>query len=169
MNPNDSAAAALESHILENIPLADAMDLKVRRYTGDMLEMTAPLAPNVNDKGCAFGGSMASLLTLAGWGLVELGLRARGVACDIYVGDSQLRYHEPVWSELRGVARFAEGDALEKLSAALKERGKGRAYVVCEIMGDKRAAATLTALFVAKLRAGSVETPREHGTVPTGP
>ena len=152
MNTNDSAAAALESHIRGTIPLADAMDLKVRRYTGDLLEMTAPLAPNVNDKGCAFGGSMASLLTLAGWGLVELGLRARDIDCDIYVGDSRLRYREPVWSELRGVARFAEPDSLEKLLAALKERGKGRAEVVCELAGGESAAAVLTASFVAKLR-----------------
>lgn len=153
MNTKKSAAAALEAHILENIPLADAMDLKVRRYTGDMLEMTAPLAPNANDKGCAFGGSMASLLTLAGWGLIELGLQARGYACDIYVGDSRLRYREPVWKELRGIARFAEAEALEKLTVALEQRGKGRADVVCELAGGKGAAAVLTARFVAMLRA----------------
>ncbi|HLI19183.1 MAG TPA: YiiD C-terminal domain-containing protein [Rhodanobacteraceae bacterium] len=154
MDANDSATAALESYILENIPLAGAMGLKVRRYAGDSLEMTAPLAPNTNDKGCAFGGSMASLLTLAGWGLIELGLQAQGLACDIYVGDSQLRYREPVWSELRGVARFAEPHALENLLVALKERGKGRADVVCEIAGGTGPAAVLTARFVAKLRQG---------------
>lgn len=152
MNQNDSAAATLESHILGTIPLADAMNLKVRRYTGDELEMTAPLTPNVNDKGCAFGGSMASLLTLAGWGLVELGLRARNLECDIYVGDSHLRYHEPVWSELRGVARFVESGALSSLAAALSERGKGHAEVICEIAGERRAAVTLTARFFARLR-----------------
>lgn len=153
MNANESAAAALEAHIRENIPLADAMDLKVRRYTGDLLEMTAPLTPNVNDKGCAFGGSMTSLLTLAGWGLVELALRAQNLACDIYVGDSRMRYHEPVWGELRGIARCVESGALEKLATSLRERGKGRIDVVCEIAGEQRAAATLTARFFAKVRA----------------
>lgn len=152
MNANDSAAAALESHIRETIPLADAMDLKVRRYTGDLLEMTAPLAPNVNDKGCVFGGSMASLLTLAGWGLIELSLRARKLECDIYVGDSHLRYREPVWTELRGTARFAEPGALDKLQRALNTRGKGRVDVVCELAGGEGAAAVLTARFVAMLR-----------------
>ncbi|MGH8126726.1 MAG: YiiD C-terminal domain-containing protein, partial [Rhodanobacteraceae bacterium] len=121
-------------------------------YSGDELEMTAPLAPNINDKGCAFGGSMASLLTLAGWGLIELGLRAEGLDCDIYVGDSQLRYREPVWGELRGIARFAETGALPRVVAAVREQGKGRADVVCEIAGDQGPAATLTARFVAKLR-----------------
>lgn len=152
MNTKKTAAAALEAHILENIPLADAMNLKVRRYTGDLLEMTAPLTPNVNDKGCAFGGSMASLLTLAGWGLIELGLSAQDLECDIYVGDSHLRYHEPVWKELRGVARFAEHGALARLAAAVRKSGKGNAEVVCEIAGVRRAATTLTARFFAKLR-----------------
>lgn len=152
MNANDSAASALESHIRGTIPLADAMDLKLRRYTGDQLEMTAPLAPNVNDKGCAFGGSMASLLTLAGWGLIELGLRAEGQDCDIYVGNSELRYQEPVWGELRGIARFVESDALARLAHALRARGKGHIDVVCEIVGKQRPATLLTARFFARLR-----------------
>jgi thioesterase domain-containing protein len=152
MDRQVSAAAILEAEILARIPLADAMDLRVPRYSGDEIEMTAPLAPNVNDKGCAFGGSMASLLTLAGWGLVELGLRARDLECDIYVGDSHLRYHEPVWGEIRGIARFVEPDALTRLANALRERGKGHVEVVCEIAGDRRAAATLTARFFARLR-----------------
>lgn len=152
MNTNDSAAAMLESEILDRIPMARAMQLSVSRYTGDTLEMTAPLGPNINDKGCAFGGSMASLLTLAGWGLIVLGLRARDLDCDIYVGDSQLRYHEPVWGGLHGTARYREAGALEALVASLRDAGKGRADVVCEIAGDNRPAATLAARFVAKLR-----------------
>ena len=149
---NANAAATLEAHILEHIPLARGLQLRVPRYSGDELEMTAPLAPNINDKGCAFGGSMASLLTLAGWGLIELGLRARQLDCDIYVGDSRIRYQEPVWGELRGIARFVEAGALDTLIDALATRGKGHAEVVCEITGGERAAATLNARFFAKLR-----------------
>lgn len=148
-----TAAAELQADILQHIPLARAMDLAVTRYSGSEIEMTAPLAPNINDKGCAFGGSMASLLTLAGWGLIELGLRAEDLDCDLYIGDSQLRYHAPVWGELRCSARLAEGSTLEALVASLRERGKGRVDVVCEIAGDEGVAATLGARFFAKRRA----------------
>lgn len=155
MTESDRAAAAaqLQADILKYIPLARAMDLAVGRYSGDALEMTAPLAPNINDKGCAFGGSMASLLTLAGWGLIELGLRAAGLHCDLYIGDSQLRYREPVWGELRGVARLAEGSTLAALVAALRARGKGHVDVVCEVAGTKDPAATLSARFFARVHA----------------
>lgn len=163
MKPNDSAAATLEAHILEHIPMARAMQLRVPRYRGDEIEMTAPLAPNINDKGCAFGGSMASLLTLAGWGLIELGLRAEHLECDIYVGDSHIRYQQPAWGELRGVARFVEPGALAALVEALRTRGKGHADVQCEILGEPSAAATLTARFFARLRKPAGD-PAQSGT-----
>lgn len=154
MDDTASAAAALEAEILARIPLASAMGLRIRRYAGDELEMAAPLAPNVNDKGCAFGGSISSLLTLAGWGLIVLGLRGRGFECDLYVGDSHLRYQEPVWGELRGIARFEQAGALDALCDSLAARGKGNTRVVCELAGERRAATTLTARFFAVLRGG---------------
>lgn len=147
----DARTAQLEAHILQHIPLTRAMGLHIGRYSGTELEMTAPLAPNINDKGCAFGGSMTALLTLAGWGLIELGLRGAGLHCDIFVGDSQVRYREPVWGELRGIARFVEGDALARLLAALRAGGKGRVDVACEIAGSAAPAATLTARFFARV------------------
>lgn len=152
MPDNAALAAQLERHILEHIPLARAMHARVARYDGAQLELAAPLAPNINDKGCAFGGSMASLMTLAGWGLLELSLRARWIECDIYIGDSQLRYREPLWGELRARARFATNAAFDVFMTALTARGKARIETICDIVGKERAAATLAAAFVAKTR-----------------
>lgn len=152
MSDPAACAAQLERHILEHIPLARAMQLRVARYDGAQLELVAPLAPNINDKGCAFGGSMASLMTLAGWGLLELALRSRGIECDIYIGDSTVRYREPLWGELRAIARFSHDASLSAFLETLTERGKARIEVICEIAGKEQAAATLEAAFVAKSR-----------------
>ena len=61
-----SAAHDLTRFIRDEIPLARAMDLELLAHDGDRLALRAPLAPNVNDKGCAFGGSLVSLMTLPG-------------------------------------------------------------------------------------------------------
>ena len=90
--------------LLAAIPLTRTMQIALRDYDGDSLTLAAPLAPNVNDKGCAFGGSLASVATLAGWGLVALKLKSLQIDCEIYVQDSTIRYLAPVWGEL--VARF---------------------------------------------------------------
>ena len=142
--------------IRDRIPLARAMDLRLHHYDRDGLALAAPLAPNVNDKGCAFGGSLASVMTLAGWALVELELQRRGEDCDVFVGDSHVRDLDPVWTDFRAEARLAEGTDFETFFATLAERGKARIDVHCEVPGSgERPAATLQARFVAKRRAGA--------------
>jgi thioesterase domain-containing protein len=142
--------------IRDKIPLARAMDLRLHHYGQGSLALAAPLGPNVNDKGCAFGGSLASLMTLAGWALVELELQRRGEDCDVFVGDSHVRYLEPVWDDLHAQARLADEADFETFFATLAERGKARIDVRCRVPGSgERPAATLAARFVAKRRAGA--------------
>ncbi len=144
------AARALEHELLAGIPLARAMALSIESSARDSFSLAAPLAPNVNDKGCAFGGSLASLMTLAGWGLLKQALDARGTDCEIYVQDSTIRYLAPVWQDFRAIARLAEGERFEDFFAALDARGKARLRVNCHVpLPDGGAAATLEARFVA--------------------
>jgi len=148
--PSDHAAAAFEHELLADIPLARAMALSVAGYDGRTLTLAAPLAPNVNDKGCAFGGSLASLMTLAGWGLLKLAVDARGVDCDIYVQDNAVRYLAPVWQDFTAVAQLDEDGSFDEFFAALAARGKGRLRVRCRVpLPDGGDAATLEARFVA--------------------
>lgn len=149
---SENAAEFLEDELLTTIPLTRAMQLRVIAFDGDSVELHAPLAPNVNDKGCAFGGSMASLMTLASWGLARLALRAHGLAPDIYVQDSNIEYLAPVWSDLRVHACAAEGHSMADFVAMFQARGKARVTLCASIAGDGQPAARLTARFVAKQR-----------------
>ena len=153
LSDNDDAQRLIR-FIRDEIPLARAMDLRLQHHDADMLRLCAPLAPNVNDKGCAFGGSLVSLMTLCGWGLVELALRRRGHRCDVFVGESAVRYLQPVWADFRAEARLAGEADWAGFFATLQARGKARIEVDCSVPGaDGRPAATLTARFVAKARA----------------
>ena len=69
MDPNDPATA-LHEH-LRLIPQVLAMQVQLAGERDGRLCLRAPLGPNVNDKGTAFGGSLVSLMTLAGWCLVS--------------------------------------------------------------------------------------------------
>ncbi|WP_395680177.1 YiiD C-terminal domain-containing protein [Dokdonella sp.] len=140
----------LQRTLLADIPLARAMQLTVESFDGESLALAAPLAPNVNDKGCAFGGSLASLMTLAGWGLPRLALDAVGMEAEIYVQDSTIRYLAPVWHDFRVIARVAEGESLAAFVAALRDKGKARLRVDCRVpLPDGGDAATFEARFVA--------------------
>ncbi|GLQ51697.1 YiiD C-terminal domain-containing protein [Dyella flava] len=153
-----AAAQALVAFIREGIPLARAMAVELGGYTGEQLILASPLAPNVNDKGCAFGGSLVSLMTLAGWGLVELALRQRGEDCDVYVGTSSVQYLSPVWGDFQARAQRDADASWDTFFATLAARGRARIAVTAEVPGeDGRPAATLAAQFVAKRRAAAAE------------
>lgn len=144
------AIRSLQDAVLAEIPLARAMQLRLRDYDGERLTIAAPLAPNINDKGCAFGGSLVSLLTLAGWGLIVLKLRALRRDCDVYVQDSVVRYLAPVWEDFTAQARLADGESWEAFASALAARGRARLAVDCRVtLADGNDACTLQARFVA--------------------
>lgn len=149
----DERRRALEAEILADIPLARVMGLRLAAYDGERVHLAAPLVPNVNDKGCAFGGSLVSLMTVAGWALVRLALDARGLACDIFVADSEVRYLAPVWEDFAVVAQLAEGEEFASLYRQIAERGRGRLRVRCHVPRAGHAhAATLSARYVAIAR-----------------
>ena len=74
------------------MPPTQAMALGFAGMDEETLRLAAPLSANVNDKGCAFGGSLTSLMTLAAWALMSMKLEQAGSRADIYVQDSSVRY-----------------------------------------------------------------------------
>jgi thioesterase domain-containing protein len=151
--PKHEFAQTVLDQALADIPITQAMQIRLGQYDDDSLTLCAPLAPNVNDKGCAFGGSLSSLLTLAGWGLLALRIKARNQDCEIYVQDSTIRYLAPVWTDLAARAELAEGESWDEFFATLGARGKARLRTICRTtLADGRDACTLDARFVAILK-----------------
>jgi thioesterase domain-containing protein len=152
-DPTRSAALArLDAHYRGMPPVA-ALRMAIDGYDGDALRLSAPLSAHVNDKGCAFGGSLGSLLTLAGWGLVQLRLEAAGIDADIFVADSRVRFRAPLHDDLLAVARLADPAAWSGFIAALAARGRGRIQVEGVVpLADGGEAATLDASFAAIVR-----------------
>jgi len=135
---------------LSAMPPVAALGIRVARYADGALFLQAPLAANVNDKDNAFGGSLASLMTLAGWGWVSLQLRLAGIAADIYVADSELRYLKPVYETLCADATAADPVERETFLATLRQRGKARLQLAAQVrLASGEVAATFGGRFVA--------------------
>jgi thioesterase domain-containing protein len=131
-----SKEEALESlrDYTRNLPPLAAIQAGVEVYDGHRLRLTAPLAANVNDKGSAFGGSMTSLMTYAGWGLVVLQLQQAGVRADVFVADSTVRYLRPLYADLHAEAVLAPEQSWELFLATLVQRGRARIHLQARII-----------------------------------
>jgi len=131
---------------LAAMPPVAAMGIRIVGYDNGALRLTAPAAANVNDKGNAFGGSLASVMTLACWGLVSLRLSLAGREAGVYVADSSIRYRAPVYGALDTSARAAPGEDWEAFLEQFDKRGRARVTIRAQIEGG---AAELEGRFVA--------------------
>ncbi|MCF7222859.1 YiiD C-terminal domain-containing protein [Marilutibacter chinensis] len=146
---DDDALVRLKTHY-DSMPPVAVMDLSIAGYDGRRLRLHAPLARHVNDKGCAFGGSLASMMTLASWGLVSLHVEAAGLDADVFVADSQIGYLAPLFADLDVEAEAAPGADWATFIATLRARGRARIGVVAHARLPEGGSATeFTARYVA--------------------
>lgn len=148
----DAALRGLQSQLLA-MPPARALQPVVAGYAGGRLRLTAPLSANVNDKGTAFGGSLASLMTLAAWGLTTLQVAQAGLEAEVYVADTQLRYLAPLRGDLVAEAWLDSDEGRDGFLATLRSRGRARTTLQAQVLlPDGAVAAQATSRYVAFLR-----------------
>jgi thioesterase domain-containing protein len=104
----------------EQIPISEHMGIKLHQYTERTIETRASLNKNINLHGTMFAGSIYSLATLTGWGMLFLQLKQKGLQGEIVLGDANIHYHKPVTMKPRAVCN------IESVKAKLKELEKGK-------------------------------------------
>lgn len=90
----------------EEIPITEQMGIKLEQYSGKTLETHASLNKNINLHGTMFAGSIFSLATLTGWGMIFLQLKEKGLNGEIVLGDGDIHYHKPITMQPRALCNI---------------------------------------------------------------
>ncbi len=138
----------LEAELHDTIPLVRALGLQVASAKDGSIVFNAALAPNINDKGCAFGGSLASLLTLSCWSVLRAHTWALQMPSDIFVHTSRIIYVAPIWADFTVHASLSP-EALAQFTETFALKGKAAAIIRAEVRAADGVAATMEARFVA--------------------
>lgn len=146
MNPIE-----LEEFLFDQIPLARALQVSVTTCTIDSAELRAPLEPNRNHLGTAFGGSLGAILILSGYTWLYNVVSMRGFNCHILLKKSDVEYFHPVETEIVALTRAPDTSEIEKFMDAFKRKGTARIVVKSAIAGDKGPACIFEGEFVAKI------------------
>lgn len=96
----------LQSTWHDTIPISEQMGIKLHQYTGRTLETRASLNKNINLHGTMFAGSIFSLATLTGWGMIFLQLKEKGLEGEIVLGDGNIHYHKPITMQPRAICNI---------------------------------------------------------------
>lgn len=124
----------LEQYLHQHIPLTQAMQLHVSSADARQVVLTAPLAPNINHRETAFGGSIAALATLAAWSLVHVRLRELGLACRLVIHRNSMEYRRPIRGAFAARSAIPDEQAWEQFVDAFRRRGKARIQVHAQVV-----------------------------------
>lgn len=144
----------LERLLHAEIPLSRAMQVRVLRFDRNGLVLGAALAPNLNHKKTAFGGSLNSLATLACWGLIQL-LRpeAPKAAMTVVIQESRVQFLKPVAQNFEAICPLPAPTKLEKFLYTLERKGRARLELESTISTSSGNALSFHGRFVAYERA----------------
>lgn len=128
----------------EQIPITEHMGIQLYQYTEDALETRASLNKNINLHGSMFAGSIYSLATLTGWGMIFLQLKQKGLSGEIVLGDGAIHYHKPITMRPKAICKLK---TVEGKFDLLKQNKKCPVALEVEVLDDDIAVATFTGKF----------------------
>jgi thioesterase domain-containing protein len=145
---------AFELFLHEMIPLAKAMGVGVEVSDDRALTLTAPKEQNKNSLNTAFGGSLVSIATLAGYGVVWELMRTEKKSPEektswhIVVKESRAAYRKPVIGDLRAICERPAQAAISEFKEALARYGKAKLKLRARVIEDGQTAVDVHAAFV---------------------
>lgn len=142
-------AQELETYLYERIPLSAAMQVSVAEATLAHVRLRAPLEPNLNHAGTAFGGSIATLATLAGWSVMRLLTDHIQPTPRLVIHRSQIEYTAPITGAFEAHASAPSRAECEKFLQQLSLKGKARLCLEVRVTCNNMPGALLKGDFVA--------------------
>ena len=142
----------LQNKLHNEIPLTKMMEIKVQEYNEKELITTAPLEPNINDKGTAFGGSLATMTISSAWSLCwliteELGLQSN----NIVVIKNEHSYKKPVTKDVICVTTKPSVEEIEILKNKLLTKKSASIKIKSQIIEDGEICVDFIGYYVIKL------------------
>lgn len=151
MNEQPQKLQELQQTFYKEIPITKHLGITVESYNGQQLTLKAPIGTNINHKQTAFAGSLNSLLTLAGWGLLWFILKEMDITANIVIQDSTCNYLRPVTRDFTATCRKPDLTSISKLEQTLRTRGKARLELCSEIYEAEKLAISFKGRYVIHL------------------
>jgi thioesterase domain-containing protein len=145
-------AQYLQDRIDRDILLARPMGVIVETADETAVILRAPLAPNANHMGTAFGGSLYSLAVLTGWAWITRFLASRQLNAYAVIQESSMRFLAPVKAEMRACIQIPGKADVDKFQRMLARAERGRIRLHVTMHQGPTLAVVFDGLFAAAMR-----------------
>lgn len=152
-SPTETALEELERLIVEEMPITQHLEFSLATDEDGRLRASAPLQPNANHMGSAFGGSLSMLATVTGWAMmhqvVQDAVEDMKRRVEVIIQESDIEYMRPVYENISVVCEPPDEDALERFQQMLDRWGRARLDLKCKIDAAGERAVTFIGRYVA--------------------
>jgi thioesterase domain-containing protein len=122
----------LQEFLHQQIPMARALEVGVTGLSADSVELLAPLNPNCNHMGTAFGGSLGAMMILACYAWLFNRLGEEGKHCHVLIQSAHTDYLKPVTGDIR--ARCLRSEEIERVMEQFERKGVARVVLHSEVV-----------------------------------
>ena len=140
---------SLEQFLHHEIPLSRAMQVIALDVSDHSVQLSAPLAPNLNHHATVFGGSSCAVAMLAAWSLLHVRLRVLLPSVSIVIQRHTMKYERPILGTFAARALLAEPAEWPQFVRLLTRRGRARITVASTLDYAGDAAGHFSGDFVA--------------------
>jgi thioesterase domain-containing protein len=152
MQAIEFGVAYLQERIDREIVLAKPMGVVVESADAAGIVLRAPLPPNANHKGTAFGGSLYALAVLTGWAWLTRYIASSAIDADAVIQESSMQFLVPVKGDLRAVILPPADADIDKFRKLLLRAGRSRIRLRVEMHQSGKLATVFDGLFAAATR-----------------
>ncbi len=150
---SNKKASDLQNYIRSNIPVADYMNFIVEDLHEYSIKLSAPIKPNDNHYGTAFGGSLATLGILAGWSILHFRAAEENLKCVLVIQEGSMKYIRPARTDFEAVCNTLNEKLWNEFKNGLQENGKARISMFTNLYSQRELIATHNGIFVGLLKA----------------
>lgn len=142
-------ADEITAYIHQNIPVTQAMAIRILEFAEGAVRAFAPLHENINHRETIFGGSLATLGIVTGWALTWATLKSWDLPARVVIQDSRTQFIKPAAGDVESSTMSIEPAEWELLRTSIDRHGKGRLKVDTDIMCGTRRVAVHSGIYVA--------------------
>lgn len=157
----DYSAPDLEAYLHGHIPLSAAMQVAVASVSPETVTLRAPLAPNINHRSTAFGGSVSTLAILSAWSLINLRLNAEALHSRLVIQANRMDYDQPISGDFTATSSLSDASAWPHFTRMLTRKGRARIRATSAVMYEGTVAGRFEGEFVAFLLAVNQQNGRD--------
>ena len=119
----------LQNYIEKNIPIVKQMGFIIENIEDNKIIVSGEYKKHINHTNSVFGGSISSVMTLAGWGRVRILIEDIDDTAVILIKSNNTNFIKPVVEDYIVITEPLLEKDVEKLKKVYRKFGKGRILV----------------------------------------